>query len=328
MSNEEQAKPNVEEKPAEDKPAEDKPAEEKPAADNTAVYVTNLAPEVTSKTLADFFGFCGAIKTLVLRADESKTDGTQEAAIAFETASAASTALILTNAIIVDRAIVIVPYTAGLGLLEEKKGEVVDGADIEQKDFSVPDEERSKTSVVASLMASGYKLGNDVKQRAIEIDQRLKIRETFTNAVHTVQQKIEEQHVKENLQQFGTTVSTSLETAGAAIAAGANSLGEAAMRNQYISSAWGALSAWGGSVAKGFRNITGMNGDDSGDAADVPEGEEKKTEATNEAPGEKVMEVPAAAEEKKEGEEKKEEEKKEEEKKETTAEAKEEAASK
>lgn len=70
-------------------------------------------------------------------------DSAQEAIVFFETSAAARTALLLTNALIVDRAITVVPYTASA---EAPKGGpeqvTVQAADIEQKNYPVPDSER------------------------------------------------------------------------------------------------------------------------------------------------------------------------------------------
>jgi len=301
MSTEEQPKPTteaapVEEKPTETKPAEETKPEEKPVVESkTAVYVSNIAPDVTSKTLSDFFGFCGAIKTLVIRPDPTKEDGTQDAAVDFETDSAAKTALILTNAAIGDRAITIVPYVSSMGILEPAAG-----GDSESGQTGESAEAQKSGSFMDTIVSGGQKIGNGIQKGALEIDEKLKIREKFNTAVAAVQRTWEEQHVVENVKAFGNRASTSLETAGAAIVAGANSVGEAAMKNQYVSSAWGALSSWGSSMAKGWRNLTGMSGDDSGDSAAQPEGEKK----------EEGGEVKPEEEKKEEGEVKPEEEKK------------------
>jgi len=98
---------------------------------------------------------------------------------------------------------------------------------IENKKHSVPDDERSKTSVVASMLAAGYVLGSDaitkardideqnqislkaaaaaaaVKAKALEIDQQLKISETLGNIGSTIAAKAQEvdqsYHVTDNI---------------------------------------------------------------------------------------------------------------------------------
>lgn len=82
-----------------------------------------------------------------------------------------------------DRAITVVPYTASA---EAPKGGpeqvTVQAADIEQKNYPVPDSERvlyfwqlfskfqTKSSVVASLIVAGYSLGADILAAARDYD--------------------------------------------------------------------------------------------------------------------------------------------------------------
>jgi hypothetical protein len=149
----------------------------------TAVYVTNISPNANEKTVSDFFSFCGKITKLYLK----KEDGGQNssAVVQFETESAAKTALLLTNALIVDRPITVVPYTpttpapsggdsaATSAPIPAEMGAPVSEEHITQRDFGgVPDDERSKTSVVASMVASGYVLGSDILTKAKEYDDK------------------------------------------------------------------------------------------------------------------------------------------------------------
>jgi len=145
--------------------------------DPRGVFVTNISPSANEKTVSDFFSFCGRIVSLTLRKTSGSTDGgVQDATVIFETDSAAKTALLLTNALIVDRPINVVPYTPTEEhttptplneILQEETH-----PDITQRNYNVPDSERTKTSVVASLMAAGYVLGSDAFTRAKEIDEK------------------------------------------------------------------------------------------------------------------------------------------------------------
>jgi len=103
---------------------------------------------------------------------------TSSAVVEFETESAAKTALLLTNALIVDRPIVVVSYTfsptadqSNTELLS--RGTAVPESEITQRNFGeVPDEHRSKTSVVASLIASGYIVASDALSKAKDYDEK------------------------------------------------------------------------------------------------------------------------------------------------------------
>eukprot|EP01118_Nematostelium_gracile_P012679 TRINITY_DN4665_c0_g1_i1.p1 TRINITY_DN4665_c0_g1~~TRINITY_DN4665_c0_g1_i1.p1 ORF type:complete len:306 (+),score=111.31 TRINITY_DN4665_c0_g1_i1:53-919(+) len=133
-----------------------------------SVQVKNISPNANEKTVSDFFSFCGKIVKLYMDKEEGKD--TFHAVVEFETESAAKTALLLTNALIVDRPISVVSYNSdqpeptspGTPVAQEK---------ITHRDFGgVPDSERSKTSVLASLVASGYVLAQDALQKAKTYD--------------------------------------------------------------------------------------------------------------------------------------------------------------
>jgi len=144
-----------------------------------SVLVTNISPSANEKTVSDFFSFCGKINQLFLKQEEGKD--TSSAVIQFETESAAKTALLLTNALIVDRPITVSAYlTSSTPSIDtpspvapEVHGTPVDPANIAHKDFNgVADEDRSKTSVVASLLAAGYKLADNALEKAKEFDEK------------------------------------------------------------------------------------------------------------------------------------------------------------
>jgi len=145
-----------------------------------SVLVTNISPSANEKTVSDFFSFCGKINQLYLKKEEGKD--TSAAVIQFETESAAKTALLLTNALIVDRPITVTAYVQSGPAAESSADPTpspmtdnapVDASKIENKDFGgVSDEDRSKTSVVASLLAAGYKLASDALEQAKKLDER------------------------------------------------------------------------------------------------------------------------------------------------------------
>jgi len=160
--------------------------------DTKAVFVANISPNATEKTVSDFFSFCGRIIKLTLR-KEVAGDGSQEAIVIFETDSAAKTALLLTNALIVDRPITVVPHvvsnteTAEVTIPQETTPE-----DITSRTFTAPDNERSKTSVIASMIAAGYVLGSETAAKAREIDDKHMISLQFKVGAEQVKAKANE----------------------------------------------------------------------------------------------------------------------------------------
>jgi len=146
-----------------------------------SVLVTNISPSANEKVVSDFFSFCGKINQLFLKNEEGKD--TSSAVIQFDTESAAKTALLLTNALIVDRPITVsalaTPSSGSASpdtpviAAEEVHGTPVAQDNISQKNFNgVSDEDRSKTSVIVSLLAAGYTLAENALEKAKEVDER------------------------------------------------------------------------------------------------------------------------------------------------------------
>ena len=109
----------------------------------------------------------------------------------FETESAAKTALLLTNAMIVDRAIKVEPLLASQAALPASAE--VASADIKHKAFGgVQDSERSKTSVVASLLAAGYGVGADTLSKAKDYDDKHMVTQSLKQSAATVQVRNDE----------------------------------------------------------------------------------------------------------------------------------------
>lgn len=184
-----------------------------------AVQVTNISPQANQKTVSDFFSFCGKIAKLFLKKDES-TD-TFSAVVQFETESAAKTALLLTNALIIDRPIVVSQFknpapsttttTATNTHAEQPKvdlGTPVPESNITQRDFQVPDEQRSKTSVIASLLSAGFILGKDAFEKAKDVDEKHKITPAVKEFAETVKAKAHEIDEQLKISQTVTNVAT------------------------------------------------------------------------------------------------------------------------
>lgn len=171
------------------------------AADTTAsrsVLVTNISPKANEKTVSDFFSFCGKVTNLSLR---SRSDGS-EAIVTFEAESAAKTALLLTSALIVDRPITVVPHHSGASefptslddLAEPPSKHVqLEGDQISNRPQpNIPEELRSKTSVVASLIAAGYTVSTDAIRKAREWDEENQISQRLSSAAEAISHKMKE----------------------------------------------------------------------------------------------------------------------------------------
>jgi len=181
-----------------------------------AVQVCNISPNANEKTVSDFFSFCGKITKLYLDKEFGKE--TSKAIVEFETESASKTALLLTNALIVDRPISVVPFppkdVQQIPSEPSPPGTPVPEEKITHRDFGgIKDEDRTKTSVLASMVASGYVLASDavdkakiydeehnislqfkvgvehLKVKAHEIDQQYKISEKVEHVKHQATEK-------------------------------------------------------------------------------------------------------------------------------------------
>jgi len=241
--------------------------------DSRAVFVSNISPAATEKTVSDFFSFCGRIIKLTLRREA--LDGSQEAIVVFETDSAAKTALLLTNALIVDRPITVVSYVpppfVDPAAAAEQQQEIPP-ENITTRTFTAPDHERTKTSVVASMIAAGYVLGTDaigkareidekhmislqlkvgaeqVKAKANEIDKALHISET-ANVIKTVTiEKAKE--VDEKLQ-----ISSKVNQAADVVRQQANAFATKASENEVVSKGFDFVKNLGTSIQQSFQSL-------------------------------------------------------------------------
>jgi len=237
-----------------------------------AVFVSNISPNATEKTVSDFFSFCGRITKLTLRKDASN-DGAQEAVVIFETDSAAKTALLLTNALIVDRPITVVSHIPSSNDEPlQQSSQQTEPENITNRTYTAPDHERSKTSVVASMLAAGYILGTDtvsqardfdekhmislqikvgaeqVKAKANELDKALHISET-ANVIKTV--TVEK--AKEVDEKLG--ISTKANQAAEAVKQQATAIAAKAQENEMVAKGVGLLSTLGATISQSFQSI-------------------------------------------------------------------------
>eukprot|EP01114_Cavostelium_apophysatum_P010794 TRINITY_DN24914_c0_g1_i1.p2 TRINITY_DN24914_c0_g1~~TRINITY_DN24914_c0_g1_i1.p2 ORF type:complete len:292 (-),score=95.85 TRINITY_DN24914_c0_g1_i1:1123-1998(-) len=186
-----------------------------------SVLVTNISPSANEKTVSDFFSFCGKISKLYLKKEEGKD--TNSAVIQFETESAAKTALLLTNALIVDRPITVTAYLGSSSTTTDAAAEptpdpIDHGTPIENishKDFGgVADDQRSKTSVIASLLAAGYVLTENALDKAKELDEKSNFSNRAKVTVDQMKAKVQEIDTQLGISEKAKAVQTAVnETA-------------------------------------------------------------------------------------------------------------------
>jgi len=156
-----------------------------------AVLVTNISPNATEKTVSDFFSFCGKINLLKLQREE---DNSQRATVVFDTESAAKTALLLTNALIVDRPIAVSPFQAqGNESISPELLPIVQEIEDERRfddEFS-HQTPKSGSNLIASLLAAGYTLGEDVFIRAKDYDEKISFSGTIKARVNEISNDID-----------------------------------------------------------------------------------------------------------------------------------------
>ncbi|OCH91110.1 hypothetical protein OBBRIDRAFT_818942 [Obba rivulosa] len=137
---------------------------------NYPVHVSNISSATTEQHLADFFTFCGKIASISY--DPEKHTAT----IHFEKPSAAKTALMLNG-----------------GTLDGAQIEVTsDVAHPAHDEHQGPPEQSDKprAGIAAEYLARGYKLSDQVLQRAIEVDQKHGISNHFLSYIQDLDTKI------------------------------------------------------------------------------------------------------------------------------------------
>lgn len=256
--------------------------------DTRAVFVSNISPSATEKTVSDFFSFCGRITRLNLRAS---AEGSQEAVVVFETDSASKTALLLTNALIVDRPITVVPYVPTTSELEAQASAPVEP--LTERAQVAPDAERTKTSVVASLVAAGYVLGTDTISKAREIDEKHMISLQLKVGAEQIKAKANEIDKQLHISETATAIKTTVvqkatevdeklhitEKVGAAAGVAkqqANTLLNKANENDTIAKGVGMLKTVGNTVQSAYQNFR----DETSKAIDEKEKERLPTDGT------------------------------------------------
>jgi hypothetical protein len=159
---------------------------------NKSVLVTNISPQANEKTVSDFFSFCGRILRLTMRRGATASDPST-AIVLFETESAAKTALLLANALIIDRPISVQIHSEDPSLISgvPAPGETItEGSNIQHKEFSAPDHQRSTTSTISSMIAAGYVMGAETVQKARTYDEQHHLTDQLRAGAEELKKKV------------------------------------------------------------------------------------------------------------------------------------------
>ncbi|KAI9251389.1 hypothetical protein BDA99DRAFT_521727 [Phascolomyces articulosus] len=138
------------------------------------VIVKNVAPDTTESMLTDFFSFCGKIEDFSLNNDTT-------AYILFERQAAAKTAILLNNATVNGRELVVEPYFEEVPAVKENEEDHPDEREQEAK---------TKSNVMAELLAAGYKLTDPILQAASDVDKKYGVWNRVEPYWNQVDQKI------------------------------------------------------------------------------------------------------------------------------------------
>ena len=150
---------------------------------STTVHVAGISSQTSEKEVRDFFSFCGKITSLSVTPSSDDVDASKSAAVTFEKETAAKTALLLDNTQL-GSSQVHVTTASGIDDIASKAG---NATTTESDDISQEDKPRSR--IVAEYLAHGYVLGDNVLQKAIQLDNQHGYSNRFTQALSNFDSK-------------------------------------------------------------------------------------------------------------------------------------------
>lgn len=112
----------------------------------------------------------GYIHTIYVFSDGEATNGSQRAVVVFSQAAEAGTALLLSGATIVDQAITISKYSAPSANVAAADEVGTAQAPPAQETVPPPASAQRPTTVIASLLAAGFLLADEVIEKAKSFD--------------------------------------------------------------------------------------------------------------------------------------------------------------
>jgi hypothetical protein len=209
-----------------------------------------------------------------MKKDENSPDGVQHAVVEFGSESAAKTALLLTHALIVDRPITVDVFTGQVQVQVSPSAQAAQTAVAEQaaKPYDVADDERSKTSVVVSLMAAGYVVGTEALQKAKDLDEKHMISLQLKVGAEMLKAKAHELDQQYHISEKAQALKNAAEAKAKSVdekyhitekatmlkdtaAAGAASLAQKAQQNETVQKGVAVLAAVGASIKQKVQEV-------------------------------------------------------------------------
>lgn len=152
-------------------------------SNKSMIFVSKISLEVTESKLKEFFSLCGTIKSMFIRIAEDQKSKT--AIIEYETPESVRMALMFNDTFIVDMSIKVIPYIFDIPVAD---------------DVNVT---KPSQDIIINCLASAYiwgektwqtilnfdktnKISQKIQQKAIAVDQKLKISEKTTSGLRKI----------------------------------------------------------------------------------------------------------------------------------------------
>jgi len=148
------------------------------------VHVSNISQRTTEKEVKDFFSFCGKITDIKVTPASAASDSTLSATVTFERDSAAKTALLLDNTQLGDLPVK-VESTASLDEITERSTTAHEADEDE-----IRQEDKPRTTVLAEYLSHGYVIGDNVLQKALDLDDKHGITTKFSTYLTQLDAKL------------------------------------------------------------------------------------------------------------------------------------------
>eukprot|EP01091_Cochliopodium_minus_P009359 TRINITY_DN2293_c1_g1_i1.p1 TRINITY_DN2293_c1_g1~~TRINITY_DN2293_c1_g1_i1.p1 ORF type:complete len:337 (-),score=134.40 TRINITY_DN2293_c1_g1_i1:91-1101(-) len=143
------------------------------------IFVSNVSKKANEKSLREFFGICGQIKTVQLE-DAGEN---QNALIVFENDEAAKTAIFLNDTFMFDGTINVIPYSEHVGTEQPSNNNSPNNTNVQQQG-----EQPQQNSFWVNSLASAYMFGNKAWKKVIEFDDKHKISATINEKANQLDQ--------------------------------------------------------------------------------------------------------------------------------------------
>lgn len=152
---------------------------------STTVHVENISKKTTEDEIKSFFGFCGKIESVSVKAS---SDDTQSATVTFQKVAAAKTAQLLDNTQLGPNSVTV----TGAKSIDELAGEKSAPAEeAKDGDHNIEQEEKPRARIFAEYLAHGYTISDKAIEQALAIDQQHGVSSKFTAALQNFDQRFQ-----------------------------------------------------------------------------------------------------------------------------------------